>query len=76
MPRGVADAPMRCPHCQSSKRPNWTLYAALVLAAVCVAFVRRVDREYRAVHQIRVVGDSILADWSAKQCVPRWRAAP
>lgn len=49
----------------------WGFYAALLLATVCVGFAIRSDREYRAVHQIRVAGDSLLADWYAKKCIPR-----
>lgn len=62
---------MTCPRCQRNRYPNWFLYAALILAAVCVGVVIRVDREYRAVHQIRVAGDSLLQNWYARKCVPR-----
>lgn len=62
---------MRCANCQSSKRPNWTLYAALVLASVCVGVIVRTDKEYRAVREVRAAGDSLLANWVQKKCVPR-----
>lgn len=62
---------MRCPHCQSSRRPNWTLYAALILAALTMGNNIRTDKEYRAVREIRLAGDSLLASWALKKCVPR-----
>lgn len=62
---------MRCPHCQSARWPNWMLYAALMLAAVTVGNNIRTDKEYRAVREIRQQGDSLLAAWYAKKCVPR-----
>lgn len=62
---------MRCPHCQSASRPNWMFYAALILAAVTIGNNIRVDKEYRAVREIRAEGDSMLASWAQKKCVPR-----
>lgn len=53
------------------KRIPWGFYAALILAAVCVASVIRNNNEYRVVHQNRQSGDSLLADWYAKKCIPR-----
>lgn len=58
--------------CQCGRRRiPWGFYGALILATLCVALTVRTDKEYRAVHQIRVAGDSLLADWYAKKCVPR-----
>lgn len=62
---------MRCPHCQANRFPNWTLYAALILAALTIGNNVRVDKEYRAVREIRQEGDSLLASWAQKRCVPR-----
>lgn len=58
--------------CQCGRRSTpWGFYASLVLAAVCLGFVLRTAREYRAVHELRVAGDSLLTDWMAKKCVPK-----
>lgn len=62
---------MRCERCQSNRYPNWTLWAALVLAALTIGNNIRVDKEYRAVREIRQEGDSLLANWAQKKCVPR-----
>lgn len=62
---------MRCPSCQSARWPNWTLWAALILAAVTIGNNIRTDKEYRAVREVRWQGDSLLADWAQKKCVPR-----
>lgn len=53
------------------KRIPWGFYGALILAAVIVGMFVRTDKEYRAVHQVRQSGDSLLADWYAKKCIPR-----
>ena len=62
---------MRCPHCQSSRRPPWWLYAVLALCALTVGVIIRTDKEYRSVRAVRMEGDSLLADWAQKKCVPR-----
>lgn len=62
---------MRCPHCQSASRPNWTLYAALILGALTIRNNIRVDKEYRAVREIRQEAEGLLAVWQMKKCVPR-----
>ena len=62
---------MTCPCCQRNRFPNWTLWAALILAAVTIANNIRTDKEYRAVRAVRMEGDSLLNDWATKKCVPR-----
>lgn len=47
------------------------LWAAVILAAVTMANNIRTDKEYRAVREIRQEGDSMLASWALKKCVPR-----
>jgi len=52
-------------------KPALTFFAALILAAVCVGMTVRLDLEYRAVHQIRQTGDSLLAEWVQRKCIPQ-----